>query len=309
MAVNARTIHTALQLNSPASLQCRLNSTWTPPPQSDSTTHFGFRTVPESQKQDLGLSPSLHANPSVGDVFSSVARKYDVMNDIMSLYTHRLWKDHFVRTLNPGSPDSNLRILDVAGGTGDIAFRLLEHATELNGDNTAQVSVIDINENMLKYGRRKVSRGPMQRWSSRITFDQDNAETLSTVASSSVDLYTIAFGIRNVTHIDAVLSSAYRVLKPGGVFACLEFSRPTNDWFAEVYERYSFTLLPLMGQIVAGDRDAYQYLVESIRRFPRQEEFAGMISRAGFQLPGRDGDGRWENLTGGIVAIHRGIKV
>jgi len=157
----------------------------------------------------------------VGSVFSSVARKYDVMNDLMSLYTHRLWKDHFVRSLDPGSPNSNLKILDVAGGTGDIAFRLLEHATILNRDSTASVQVVDINEKMLKYGRRKVEKGDMKHWQGRVEFTLGNAETLENVPDQSVDLYTIAFGIRNVTHIDRVLDAAYRVLRPGGVFACL----------------------------------------------------------------------------------------
>jgi 2-methoxy-6-polyprenyl-1,4-benzoquinol methylase len=143
------------------------------------------------------------------------------MNDIMSLYTHRLWKDYFVRSLNPGTPDSNLQILDVAGGTGDIAFRLLEHATKLNRDHTAKVRVVDINEKMLKFGRRKVEQGDMKYWNGRIEFQQGNAEILEEIPDESVDLYTIAFGIRNVTHIDRVLTTAYRVLKPGGVFACL----------------------------------------------------------------------------------------
>ena len=140
------------------------------------------------------------------------------MNDVMSLYTHRLWKDHFVRTLDPGS---HMTILDVAGGTGDIAFRLLDHATVINKDDTTSVRVIDINEDMLKHGRRKVEKGDMRKWEGRITFEQGNAETLEQVPDASVDLYTIAFGIRNVTRMDRVLSSAYRVLKPGGVFACL----------------------------------------------------------------------------------------
>lgn len=162
----------------------------------------------------------------MGNVFSSVARKYDTMNDIMSLYTHRLWKDHFVRTLNPGVPNSNMRILDVAGGTGDIAFRLLEHATNLNNDTTAQVWVVDINEKMLKFGRRKVEKGDMKNWQGRIEFEQGNAETLERIGDETIDLYTIAFGIRNVTYIDRVLKSAYRVLKRGGVFACLVNDAP-----------------------------------------------------------------------------------
>jgi 2-methoxy-6-polyprenyl-1,4-benzoquinol methylase len=143
------------------------------------------------------------------------------MNDIMSLYTHRLWKDYFVQTLNPGTPNSNLQILDVAGGTGDIAFRLLEHATKINKDKTAKVRVVDINEKMLKYGRRKVEKGDMNEWNGRIEFLHGNAEGLEEIPDNSIDLYTIAFGIRNVTHIDRVLTTAHRVLKPGGVFACL----------------------------------------------------------------------------------------
>lgn len=191
-------------------------------PDAGITTHFGFRTIPSEKKEEMGKSFSLTpSNTLVGDVFSSVARKYDTMNDVMSLYTHRLWKDHFVRTLNPGTPNSQMQILDVAGGTGDIAFRLLEHATQLNGDSTAKVRVIDINEKMLKFGRRKIEKGEMKKWSGRVEFTQGNAETLEDIKDESVDLYTIAFGIRNVTHIDRVLKSAYRVLRPGGVFACL----------------------------------------------------------------------------------------
>jgi 2-methoxy-6-polyprenyl-1,4-benzoquinol methylase len=191
-------------------------------PDTDNTTHFGFRTIPSEKKEEMGKSDRwLLLTLTVGDVFSSVARKYDTMNDVMSLYTHRLWKDYFVRSLNPGTPNSQMQILDVAGGTGDIAFRLLEHATQLNGDSTANVRVVDINEKMLKFGRRKVEKGDMKKWSGRVEFSQGNAETLQDIKDESVDLYAIAFGIRNVTHIDRVLTSAYRVLKPGGVFACL----------------------------------------------------------------------------------------
>lgn len=204
---------------------------YTTKPDTGSTTHFGFRTIPSEKKEEMGTtshSPTPHSKftnvfYSVGDVFSSVAKKYDTMNDIMSLYTHRLWKDYFVRTLNPGTPNSSdgMQILDVAGGTGDIAFRILEHATHLNNDTTAKVRVIDINEKMLKFGKRKVEKGDMRKWDGRVEFTQGNAETLEDVMDNSVDLYTIAFGIRNVTNIDKVLNSAYRVLKPGGVFACL----------------------------------------------------------------------------------------
>ena len=165
----------------------------------------------------------------MGDVFSSVARKYDLMNDIMSLYTHRLWKDHFVRSLNPGSTKFPIQILDVAGGTGDIAFRLLEHATQINRDMKTNVRVVDINNKMLKFGRKKVEKGDMKKWAGRIEFAQGNAETLNDVEDDSIDLYTIAFGIRNVTHIDQALRSAYRVLKPGGVFACLVIAPRVNS--------------------------------------------------------------------------------
>jgi 2-methoxy-6-polyprenyl-1,4-benzoquinol methylase len=191
---------------------------------SDPTTHFGFRTVPSAQKEQLGTNFNVSCaltQKIVVDVFTSVARKYDTMNDIMSMYTHRLWKDHFVRSLNPGSPNSQMQILDVAGGTGDIAFRLLEHATVLNGDDTAKVKVVDISEKMLRFGRKKVDKGDMKKWAGRVEFQQGNAETLEDVEDNSVDLYTIAFGIRNVTHIDRVLKAAYRVLKPGGAFASL----------------------------------------------------------------------------------------
>jgi 2-methoxy-6-polyprenyl-1,4-benzoquinol methylase len=157
----------------------------------------------------------------VGDVFSSVARKYDLMNDIMSLYTHRLWKDYFVRSLNPYSRSTPLSVLDVAGGTGDIAFRILEHATKVNKDETMKIRVVDINPKMLKFGKRKIEKGDMQKWANRVEFTLGNAEVLEDIPDNSVDLYTISFGIRNVTHIDQVLSAAYRVLKPGGVFACM----------------------------------------------------------------------------------------
>lgn len=249
---------------------------------------------------------------AVGAVFSSVASSYDTMNDLMSLGIHRLWKDHFVRNLNPGrnpltSPSSSSEkgwnILDIAGGTGDIAFRMLDHASAINNDAHTKVTVADINPDMLAEGRKRALETPYAR-SARLKFIEANAEKLDMIPDSSVDLYTVAFGIRNFTHKDAAIREAFRVLKPGGVFACLEFSKVNNSLFDAVYKRWSFSAIPLIGQLVAGDRDSYQYLVESIERFPSQTEFRDMIKDAGFLVPGQG----WEDLTGGIAAIHKGVK-
>ncbi|KAF2849905.1 ubiquinone biosynthesis methyltransferas-like protein coq5 [Plenodomus tracheiphilus IPT5] len=280
----------------------------TPPPKSPqdapSTTHFGFETISEALKEQR-----------VGAVFSSVASSYDSMNDFMSLGIHRLWKDHFVRNLNPGrnpltTPSSSSsdspqgwNILDIAGGTGDIAFRMLDHASTINNDAHTSVTVADINPDMLAEGKKRSLQTPYAR-SPRLKFVEANAETLDMIPSSSVDLYTVAFGIRNFTHKEVALKEAYRVLKPGGVFACLEFSKVNNPLFDALYQRWSFAAIPLIGQVVAGDRDSYQYLVESIARFPSQEEFSGMIRDAGFLVPGKG----WEDLTMGIAAIHKGVK-
>ncbi|KAF2874477.1 ubiE/COQ5 methyltransferase family-domain-containing protein [Massariosphaeria phaeospora] len=277
-----------------------------PERKSTQTTHFGFETVAEGVKEQR-----------VGAVFSSVAASYDTMNDLMSLGIHRLWKDHFVRNLNPGrnpltAPPSSTstppapqgwNILDIAGGTGDIAFRLLDHASTINHDAHTTVTVADINPDMLAEGRKRALSSPYAR-TSRLSFVEANAESLTTIPSSSIDLYTVAFGIRNFTHKDAALREAYRVLKPGGVFACLEFSKVNSPLFDAVYKRWSFAAIPLIGQLVAGDRDSYQYLVESIERFPSQTEFRDMIKVAGFLVPGKG----WEDLTGGIAAIHKGVK-
>ena len=231
------------------------------------------------------------------------------MNDLMSLGIHRLWKDHFVRSLNPGShPVSSnepkgWNILDIAGGTGDIAFRILDHATTINNDHQSHVTVSDINPEMLAEGRKRSMGTPYAR-AERLGFLEANAENLSTVNSDSVDLYTVAFGIRNFTNKQIALKEAFRVLKPGGVFACLEFSKVNNTVFNAFYKRWSFGAIPLIGQLVAGDRGSYQYLVESIEKFPTQREFTGMIQEAGFMVPGQG----WEDLTGGIAAIHKGIK-
>jgi 2-methoxy-6-polyprenyl-1,4-benzoquinol methylase len=265
-------------------------------PQDERTTHFGFQTVAEAQKE-----------AKVGAVFSSVASSYDTMNDLMSVGIHRLWKDHFVRSLNPGSQTAinqkGWNILDVAGGSGDIAFRMLDHATNVNGDLATKVTIADINPDMLAEGRKRALQTPYAN-SGRLDFMEGNAETMPTIPSDSLDLYTVSFGIRNFTNKASAVREAYRMLKPGGVFACLEFSHVNNSLFNAAYKRWSFSAIPLIGQLVAGDRDSYQYLVESIEKFPTQEEFRDIIKDAGFVVPGKG----YEDLTGGIACIHRGIK-
>jgi 2-methoxy-6-polyprenyl-1,4-benzoquinol methylase len=233
------------------------------------------------------------------------------MNDLMSVGIHRLWKDYFVRNLNPGrnpltassSGEEGWNILDIAGGTGDIAFRMLDHASTINNDAHTKVTVADINPDMLAEGRKRALETPYAR-TPRLKFVEANAEKLDMIPDASIDLYTVAFGIRNFTHKEAAIREAYRVLKPGGVFACLEFSKVNNTLFDAIYKRWSFGAIPLIGQLVAGDRDSYQYLVESIERFPSQTEFRDMIQEAGFLVPGQG----WEDLTGGIAAIHKGVK-
>ena len=227
------------------------------------------------------------------------------MNDFMSLGIHRLWKDHFVRSIDPGSgvDSTGWNILDIAGGTGDIAFRMLDHATNIHGDIKTRVTISDINADMLAEGKKRSLETPYAN-TERISFLEANAENLKDVESDSVDLYTVAFGIRNFTHKQKALEEAFRVLKPGGVFACLEFSKVNNSFLNDVYKRWSFRAIPMIGQLVAADRDSYQYLVESIERFPSQTEFRDMIRKAGFIVPGEG----FENLTGGIAAIHKGVK-
>lgn len=226
------------------------------------------------------------------------------MNDLMSLGIHRLWKDHFVRSLNPGSTSGNgWNILDLAGGTGDIAFRMLDHATQVNGDLDTKATIADINSDMLAEGRKRALASQYAD-TGRLDFVQCNAESMPSILSDSVDLFTVAFGIRNFTDKDAALREAFRVLRPGGVFACLEFSHVNSSLFNAIYKRWSFAAIPLIGQLVAGDRDSYQYLVESIERFPDQEKFKAMIEAAGFMAPGKG----YENLSGGIASVHRGIK-
>ena len=240
------------------------------------TVSFGYAEVEPEEK-----------TRRVGAVFSSVARRYDVMNDAMSGGMHRLWKDRFVRRIKPRAGDY---ILDMAGGTGDIAFRLAEHG--------AQVTVADINPEMLEVG---IARA-MKRGIDGLVWTEANAETL-VFADRSFDAYTIAFGIRNVTDIPAALAEAHRVLKRGGRFYCLEFSTTLWPGFAEAYDAYSHRLVPKLGKLLAQDEESYRYLVESIRRFPDMPAFEAMIGRAGFVRTGV------EPLLGGLVAIHSGWKI
>lgn len=240
---------------------------------ASSTTHFGFRTVATTEKTSL-----------VKGVFDSVARRYDLMNDLMSGGIHRLWKAAMIDWLNP-RPQT--RVLDVGGGTGDIAFRILDRAA-------ASVAVVDINREMLTVGRDRATESGRL---ADIAWICGNAEKLP-VADASMDAYTIAFCIRNVTHIPEALREARRVLKPGGHFLCLEFSRVAIPTLDRLYDAYSFRVLPVLGQAVTGDGDAYRYLAESIRRFPSQEAFTRMIGEAGLDLV------KYRNLSGGIAALH-----
>ena len=242
---------------------------------SADTADFGYRRVTAEEKSGL-----------VRGIFASVAGRYDLMNDLMSGGIHRLWKLDFVDRLHPRPGET---ILDVAGGTGDIAFGIVERR-----GGAGNVIVCDITESMLTVGRdRAIDRGVLD----GIEWVCGDAERLP-VASASIDAYTIAFGLRNVTRIDAALAEARRVLKPGGRFFCLEFSRIVLPALARLYDFYSFRIVPELGALVARDRDAYQYLVESIRRFPAQEALVERIAAAGLERA------RYRNLTGGIAAIH-----
>jgi demethylmenaquinone methyltransferase/2-methoxy-6-polyprenyl-1,4-benzoquinol methylase len=245
----------------------------------EKTADFGFEEVPEDQKAGL-----------VRAVFDSVAPRYDLMNDLMSLGVHRLWKAALVDWLRPRD---GMRLLDVAGGTGDIALRCLARAPGM------AVTICDINQAMLDTGRRRaVDRGIL----TGIDWVAGDAEALP-MGDRSADAYTIAFGLRNVTGIDTALAEARRVLRPGGRFLCLEFSQVSIPWLESLYETYSFRWLPELGARVAGDREAYRYLVESIRRFPAQDELAARMAAAGLDLV------RYRNLSGGIAAIHSAWRV
>ncbi|KAH9459047.1 hypothetical protein Pst134EA_019197 [Puccinia striiformis f. sp. tritici] len=284
------------------SLTTRAHSTTTSTTSQQPKTHFGYRDVPEQAKQGM-----------VGQVFSSVASSYDIMNDAMSLGIHRLWKDHYVKSLDP---HGDIRCLDVAGGTADIGLRILDHARLQHSDRNTKVTILDINPNMLQEGQKKVNQ-TMYHNTDQIQFVLGNAEDLasSSIEDNSVDLYTIAFGIRNCTNVDKVLTEAHRVLKKGGRFSCLEFGKVNNPLLAGFYELYSFNVIPNLGHILASDRDSYQYLVESIRKFPTQSKFAEMIKHAGFSVPNqhkhlsKELSKGWEDLTFGIASIHNGIKL
>ncbi len=243
------------------------------------TTHFGFEDIPEEEKAGR-----------VRGVFGSVASKYDVMNDAMSLGIHRIWKDAMMDWL---APRAGQRLLDVAGGTGDIAFRFLKRA------GSGHATVLDLTEPMLIEGRK---RAEAEQMAASLDWVVGDAMALP-FDDNTFDVYTISFGIRNVTRPEDALAEAYRVLKPGGRLMVLEFSQIPNDLMQKVYDLYSFNIIPQMGQMIAGDRDSYQYLVESIRKFPDQETFLNMVTAAGFE------QAKYRNLSLGIACLHSGWKI
>jgi demethylmenaquinone methyltransferase/2-methoxy-6-polyprenyl-1,4-benzoquinol methylase len=245
-------------------------------------TSYGFRTVEDGEKQGL-----------VNDVFHKVAKRYDIMNDVMSAGLHRVWKDAMVTSLNPPHR-AGFRFLDVAGGTGDIAFRIVAASR-----GQAHGTVLDINGSMLGVGAERAAK---KGYAGNLDFVEANAEALP-FDDATFDAYTIAFGIRNVPDIDKALGEAYRVLRRGGRFLCLEFSEVDMPLLDRVYEAWSFNGIPAMGKAIAGDAEPYQYLVESIRKFPRQVDFANMIERAGFSRV------VYTNYTGGIAALHSAWKI
>ena len=249
----------------------------------ENETSFGFRTVAEADRQGL-----------VNEVFAKVAARYDQMNDLMSGGLHRLWKDDFIALLNPPSSARSFKVLNVAGATADIAFRI----ARVGGSGTC-ITVADISPEMVMEGAK---RAGSEAYGDKCSFSVGNAETLA-FPDNSFDAYTIAFGIRNVTHIENALEQAYRVLKPGGRFLCLEFSHVDVPGMEQVYKMYSMTVIPAVGKIVTGDGDPYRYLVESIQKFPTPLVFESMISEAGFSRVSH------RMLSGGIVAIHSGWKV
>lgn len=260
---------------------------------SSATTHFGFKDVKESEKA-----------PLVQGLFSSVAGKYDIMNDAMSMGIHRLWKDAVIDVMKP---KRGFTYLDVAGGTGDIAFRISDYLNSDNSrvapgayiDDPSRILVCDITEGMLVEGRERAAKRRDEKTFSWVTGD---AMSLA-LPDNSVDVYTIAFGLRNVVRPQEALEEAMRVLRPGGRFFCLEFSKVVLPMFDKAYDYYSFNLLPKLGQWIAGDADSYLYLAESIRKFPTQDKLASMMRDAGMSQV------KYQNMTGGIVALHSGWKL
>ncbi len=253
------------------------------PPTDDRSTSFGFRSVPLGEKQAL-----------VDDVFHKVARRYDLMNDVMSGGMRRAWKDILVTAVNPPRGDRPFALLDVAGGTGDVALRTIE-----TGGAGTRATVIDINGEMLTVGHARAAERGLE---GVVTFAQGNAEALP-LPARRFDACAIAFGIRNVPRIDAALSEMFRVLRPGGRFLCLEFSATDVPGLDRLYELYSFNVIPTLGRMIVGDAEPYRYLVESIRRFPKPDRFAEMMRAAGFARVS------WQALSGGIVALHSGWRL
>lgn len=243
------------------------------------TTHFGFTQVPEAEKAG-----------KVQDLFSAVASKYDIMNDAMSLGIHRIWKEAMMDWL---APRPGQKLLDVAGGTGDISFKFLKRAGQ------GHATVFDLTENMLVEGRKRAEAASL---SDSLDWVTGDAMALP-FKDNTFDVYTISFGIRNVTRPQDALNEAYRVLRPGGRLMVLEFSQIPNDLMQKAYDLYSFNVIPQMGKVIANDRDSYQYLVESIRKFPDQETFLGMVRAAGFE------NASYRNMTMGIAALHSGWKI
>ena len=246
---------------------------------NEKTTHFGFQDIPESEKAGR-----------VRGVFGSVASKYDVMNDAMSLGIHRIWKDAM---MDWRAPRAGQRLLDVAGGTGDISFRFLKRA------GYGHATVLDLTEPMLVEGRKRAEAESM---ADSLDWVVGDAMALP-FPNASFDVYTISFGIRNVTRPQEALNEAFRVLRPGGRLMVLEFSQIPNELMQKVYDLYSFNIIPRLGQMIANDRESYQYLVESIRKFPDQETFLGMVRQAGFE------QAKYRNLSMGIACLHSGWKI
>ena len=249
---------------------------------ANDSVSFGFKSVPEGERQGL-----------INDIFSAVAGRNDLMNDMMSGGLHRLWKDDVISWMAPPKSAQAFQLLDVAGGTGDLTERFLRA-----GGPGCSATLFDINPEMVAVGRKRLGAAGL---AERVAFTIGNAEALP-FADRSFDAYTIGFGIRNVTHIDKALSEAYRVLKTGGRFLCIEFSNCEVPLLDRAYDFHSFEVIPRLGQLTAGNGEAYRYLVESIRKFPRQEVFAGMIRTAAFSRVS------YRNLTGGIAAIHSGWR-